>query len=77
MSEAIFLDHVAAGSTVKGESVNDEFARVLNDQFKIDEAIRFLEEHTSVAQFAENNLRKIMLRHPETGKLHLEPKNKW
>ena len=36
-----------------------------------------MEEHKSVAQFAENNLRKLMFRHPETGKLHLEPKNKW
>ena len=77
MSEAIFPPPVVAGSTVTVPSGDVEFAQVLNDQFKIDEAIRFLEEHKSVAQFAENSLRKVMFRHPETGKLHLEPKNKW
>ena len=77
VSEAIFPPPVAAGSTIAEPSDKVEFARVLNDQFKIDEAIRFLEEHKSVAQFAENSLRKVMFRHPETGKLHLEPKNKW
>ena len=77
VSEAIFPNPVVAGSTVKVESGDVDFARVLKDQFKIDEAVRFLEEHKSMAQFAENNLRKIMFRHPETGKLHLEPKNKW
>ena len=77
ISEAIFPDRVAAGSTVNKDSGSNEFAQILKDQFKIDEAIRFLEEHKSVAQFAENNLRKLMFRHPETGKLHLEPKNKW
>ena len=71
-----FHDHVAAISTVNEDSDNNDFKRVLNDQFKIDEALRFLEEHTSVAQYTENNLRKLMFRHPETGKLHLEPKNK-
>ena len=49
ISEAIFPDHVAAGSTVNTDSGSNEFAQVLNDQFKIDEAIRFLEEHKSVA----------------------------
>ena len=77
VSEALVPPPVVAGSTVTVPPGDVTFAQVLNDQFKIDEAIRFLEEHKSVAQFAENSLRKVMFRHPETGKLHLEPKNKW
>ena len=67
-------DVTACSSILDSGKETVSFGEVLNDQFKVDEALQFLEDKTFMAHFAEKSLTTLMARDGDTGALHPTPK---